>query len=234
MSSRLVARFGQIAIAAVVAVGVGSQALPAEAALSTLTVNGIILDPFPTDPDPSDSFFTWSAYAGYPTSTGLELANIGVGDATTAPGNIANFTTSGAPFGTTGHWFALNFKFDLLDPAELDALNFQDNIDYSNISNLHIKLLNSVGAVVGGGGVTYNDGTFMTLDYANLPAGDYTLRVVGRVPTDGVGNVIGLAVVSPSTVPVPAAVLMFGSGLLGVFGVARFKRAKATPDAGSV
>jgi len=225
MSSRLVAKFSQIAIAAVVAVGVGSQALPAKAALSTLDVNGIILDPFPPDPDPSDSFFTWSVYAGYPTDSGLQLANIGVGDATVAnPG----FGYSMSPSSTTHHWFAVDFNFALLDPAELDALNFQDNIDYSNITHLTVRLLDSVGNPVGGGGLTYNDGTTAVLDYANLAAGDYTLQVLGRVPTDGLGNVVGLAVVSAPTVPVPAAVLLFGSGLLGLAGVSRFNRAKST------
>jgi len=72
-------------------------------------------------------------------------------------------------------------------------------------------------------GVSYAGAT----KYSDLTAGEYTLAVSG---TDFEGS---LFVTQVSNVPVPAAVLLFGSGLAGLVGVGRLMRRTSKDEAGA-
>lgn len=72
----------------------------------------------------------------------------------------------------------------------------------------------------------------LTCSTANCDGGTYTATYAAVVPNDGTtnfGNVnytLNLqGTITPSAVPVPAAVWLFGSGLLGLVGVARRRKA---------
>jgi hypothetical protein len=72
----------------------------------------------------------------------------------------------------------------------------------------------------------------MTCSTVNCDGGTYTATYAAIVPDDGSTNFGNVAytlnlqgTITPSAVPVPAAVWLFGSGLLGLVGVARRKKA---------
>jgi hypothetical protein len=72
----------------------------------------------------------------------------------------------------------------------------------------------------------------MACSTANCDGGSYTASYAAIVPDDGSTNFGNVAytleltgTITPSAVPVPAAVWLFGSGLLGLVGVARRKKA---------
>ncbi len=76
-------------------------------------------------------------------------------------------------------------------------------------------------------GTTWTDigGTSLVLSLTNLAAGNYFLSITGS----GSGqffssNDVGLYEVSVSVVPIPGAILFFGSGLVGLGGVLRSKK----------
>ena len=73
----------------------------------------------------------------------------------------------------------------------------------------------------------------MSCSTANCDGGTYTASYAAIVPDDGTTNFGNVAytlnlegTITPSAIPVPAAVWLFGSGLLGLVGVARRKSAQ--------
>ena len=85
------------------------------------------------------------------------------------------------------------------------------------------------GAPVGVGGITFD---IFSLDFTALPPPGQTSLAVGLAGfgniTDGSGALevpmtFGAGTVNISAVPVPAAAWLFGSGLIGLVGIARRK-----------
>jgi len=94
------------------------------------------------------------------------------------------------------------------------------NLDVLDITNLKLTLENTAGSIL----ASVNSPA--TLSYSNLAPGNYDL-VVSGVATGLSGGEYGVGV-NVSAVPIPAAVVLFGSGLVGLGMAGRRKKAAQT------
>ncbi len=117
------------------------------------------------------------------------------------------------------------------DPTEVIAGNWSytsatNDIDYLTLKFDNFFALYLIEDYVLGETVV---GYFDTLDYVSMDVLDWDENVVGVFGTDYKGGKTDFALshgtTYVTTVPVPAAVWLFGSGLLGLVGVARRKKA---------
>jgi hypothetical protein len=123
------------------------------------------------------------------------------GDPIDIPDEIFTLSSSTAvEFGTSGYFSGTFSVGDLL---------------LGEFTDLYVRLLPDAfgGGAKFSGDVTYTGGSMMS----GLTGG----RIEGAISSDGVGMVAKLGEVA--VVPVPAAVWLFGSGLLGLVGIARRK-----------
>jgi hypothetical protein len=167
----------------------------------------------------------------------------GVGNPLSVPGSSTYGHTFTAPTTTipgspgAGFGFYDDFVFTI---AGATTNSITSTIDFSGlleITNLQVRLFNAagnsfpvLGAPLGGtminawsSPVSYGPttGTVAVLPGSLLGAGTYVLEVRGNVVGAGGGSYSGVLNLAP--VPVPAAVWMFGSGLLGLVAVRRRK-----------
>jgi hypothetical protein len=122
--------------------------------------------------------------------------------------------------------FGLDIGFSLTSAATGLALTY--GVPLSSIPDLSLSLWKGNTEIT----PTLDESSsgFLVLDYTGLSAGSYTLEVAGAAP--GVGTTYTFnGSVGVTAVPVPAAVLLFGSGLAGLVGFGRLKRNKGE-DAG--
>jgi len=218
------------AISAVVAAGLAVAGLAGPASASapsipTITTTGIMLNPS-TDPNNLDNSFAFYGYADPTVSGGLNGGTL-VGPASNV---VANGPLSVA------NQFAFDYQFQLTNAASLASFSFQDNQNFVGISNMNMVLENSTANSVHGSLVSNscvgcsNDGTSISLNYSNLAAGFYTLEITGVVSNqqiNGLSNGGSFSGSVVSAVPVPGAILMFGSGVVGLVAFSRRKRAAA-------
>jgi len=192
---------GQVAIAAVLAVGLGSLAESAQAA--TLSVNGLTLIA-------ADSPF--ESFTGVVTPGSMDLSY--------GPTPVGNVSFTGA----VGSTFTYDFNFTLVGQAS--ALGFVYSVaPTSGIPGLSLSLWSGASVVPGN-----LAGPGLSVEYASIAPGAYTLQISGSAPSAGSVTFNGNFGVLPSAVPVPTAILLFGSGLLGLAGLGRVKRSKGSAD----
>jgi len=221
------------AIAAVTAAGLivagfGGPAWASVPVIPTVITTGIVLNPN-VDPFNPDTSFGFYGYADPTVSNGLQ-AGVEAGPASITLNTTGPVTTTGA--------FAFDYQFHLTSNASLFAFSFQDNVDYvgTGANPVSVVLENSsVGHVTGSAvgntcnGCSNDSAGNVVLNYANLAAGYYTLVISGVASSNvvaGLNNGVsigGSAFVSP--VPLPGAVLLFGSGVVGLVAFSRRKRA---------
>jgi hypothetical protein len=217
MSSNIGIRLGQVAIAAIAAVGVGSQALPAHAASTSITTSGIVLD--------SDTF-DFLSFTGTVSSGGGNL-NLGLAADQSL---VTTAGTVGSQVGSSKTSFTYDFDFGLVGStgsALTLAFDYQAPSDPVPLTGLSIALYNSHGVNLGGA-LDATDLLFSNLAATNAANPYYVLAVTGTTPgTAGLWHVDGSIGVLPSAVPVPAALLLFGTGLFGLAGISRLKRGKS-------
>ncbi len=165
-----------------------------------------------------DSEFTDPSLWGYLTTSTQDQAAV-------ASGN-ANFPVIAGQMDTIGAW-AQNLNADAGDQlngaANLSAVSLLGDVGYydqpswsNNLGTAPFTASQAVGSSV----AFWN----ISLDLNDYDTGVITqLNNVWTLGTDGA---LTFAPASVSTVPVPAAVWLFGSGLLGMVGVARRRAAK--------
>jgi hypothetical protein len=146
---------------------------------------------------------------------------------------------------TNGNDFSImNSNLTIKGDAD-DFIIFRVNSSWiMNVSESNLLLDGSIGdnnvlwyvdAVAGEGSFTFNNVTFQGMSMWDLDPDDVqnimnfnNVQFCGQVITDQVSfsNVSGSACTfDTSAVPVPAAVWLFGSGLIGLVGIARRKKA---------
>ena len=91
-----------------------------------------------------------------------------------------------------------------------------------------VETLGQSGTPLSKGVSYYNAGNESLLGYF-LPAGDYTIVASGAACNTSVAGctgpfIIGTVNLSASPVPIPAALYLFGTGLVGLAGLARHRR----------
>lgn len=170
-----------------------------------------------------------AVYSGVTTSTNF-FGNIDDG---TANGSISDGTTA-TSFGCC--IAAGGFSITNDDLLDADGADFLNSIAGASIFSAG-DLIDSVGiegdiVTAGGGrievGLSYIlvGNAFTSTDSSNYPfdPNDLLLALFFIVEEDSGGNIIFDAVGQLNPVPIPAAVWLFGSGLLGLIGVARRKK----------
>lgn len=147
-------------------------------------------------------------------------------------GGATAVTTSGATFGDSAlsGIFSDFFSFSLAGPT-----NFSTSASVTNsagdIGSLAIAILNGTGlggSVLSGPSSASLVGTSLVAStVASLAAGTYSVRVTGTGSANG-SAFGGSLDVSPATVPVPGALLLFGSGLIGLGALTRRKKQRSS------
>lgn len=211
--SRLTRDGGRAAavVAAVgVALGLMSYAGSAEAALYTDIAN--LGSWTPTNPAGPNHFFNG-------------LINTAKPSPLSTPGAT---TVSQSGSGTlTG--FTFDYEFTLTKGATIDAILSQSHTTVTSGTSFELfkgtpgSPTHLVNSTVGTGAATGE----LQLHYAGLTAGSYFLQIVSTTGlTSGkVGTLTGL--VSVTAVPLPGALIMFGSVVVGLVGVGRRARVRA-------
>ena len=160
----------------------------------------------------------------------------------TCPGGCqdgSTLTASRSVPGDTGNpegaSFQDHYSFALSGPVDLNGTGFAlDFIPGFNVENLTFELfdpsLSSLGSFSVPNG---SDGAFFVpLSYASLATGAYTLLVSGIIPAAFEGGAYllqGQFTATVSQVPLPPAMLLFLSALMGMFSLAQMR--KRTPSA---
>lgn len=153
------------------------------------------------------------------------------GPSSSVPGDSANVNAPWDFFGNTGK----NFTTVAVTGSTTAGLNLSGwTVSWNGIASIPMgSTAWGTGFSNGIGNFTW-DGTYghtYTLDYhGTVPHGDpsnfgdvkYALHLVGTVTTGPAATAV--ANLGPAPVPVPAAVWLFGSGLLGLVGIARRKK----------
>ncbi len=139
--------------------------------------------------------------------------------------------------GTNTHIEARNSKgaifTNLTNVPTMDTVaafaGFQDdttpaiNVDFSTFNNIVDTCVGSLCALIG---ILDIDGVRYQLDGSITPAGGDLLTLTVQTGNNSIYT-IDLVTASSTVVPVPAAVWLFGSGLLGLVGVARRKNQRS-------
>lgn len=148
-----------------------------------------------------------------PGTTNAVVANLGF-PAPVSFDDTVNFSLSGVQTSLVGTLTDLSDFFGL----PTDSLNF--TLDLFNVS----APSTSLGQFLDG------TGTVLAFSYLNLAAGDYFFRITGDVGTSGVfGNSYEYRF-EVSEVPIPAALLLFATGLGGMAMFGYRKRNTAQGD----
>ena len=150
----------------------------------------------------------------------------------TGSGPTGGATTSG--FTSSGNAPPAQFSFDLGASLQIDALAFWNTDNPGSVTSFELYadtdqiFGNGVGALLGtfnptAGGIQPSAGQVFTFNSVNTR---YVHIEALILATEGLKNAgIGEVAFRSSAVPIPAAVWLFGSGLLGLTGMARRKQA---------
>jgi len=191
---------------------------PVQAASYTDTVTGLSWTPSPNG--------TTEQFGG--------LINFNRAVPLSTPGMTGSVTPSGNTVGP----FTFDYGFTLSSDASLVAILQQTNTDvgpgsegpgtFELFSGTPSPLTLLASSVLGTG---VNTGE-LVLSYAGLTSGThYTLQIAGQLLSGKVGTLGGLAdftqVTHVSPIPLPAAALLFGSGLVGLVAAKRRSRKTA-------
>lgn len=148
-----------------------------------------------------------------------------------APG-IATPLLGGA-IGTSGQTLLVNsFQFDVAGPSRIDAFGFNVIPHIFNFVNLTAQLFTVAGHTAVTGPATLGSG--FALSYAGLTSGvDYVLEITGTLGAGIFGNAGGLylGAMAISAVPVPPALILFGTAIAGMAALGRRRSRKALPTA---
>ena len=96
-----------------------------------------------------------------------------------------------------------------------------NGISVANIGNLAAQIL-----TVGPLGVLFQnpDNILLGSSFGSLAAGNYVLRVTGDILATQASYSGNLSIKAPTATPIPAAVWLFGSALIGLMGVSGRKK----------
>ena len=201
---------GAAAVAVALGLGVVVLASAGSADASAIYTDTASLGTWvPTNPAGPDKFFNGLINTAKPTPL-------------SAPGSVTSLVTHTG----TGAFssFVYDFEFTLTKAATLDATLSQAHTTV--LTGAQFELFKGtpgspqgspfpIASTVGTGAATGE----LQLHYADLAAGSYFLQIVGGLLSGKVGTLTGL--VSVAAVPVPGALLLFGSALAGLVGVTR-------------
>jgi hypothetical protein len=132
----------------------------------------------------------------------------------------ASFTTTVSTSGTFTDYYTFSLGGPTLIGANITNVVIQSVASFSSIGAFQASIFSGTDTNALGSPLLNLSGTFPTLSLQNgsLAGGSYTLRVMGSVSGTG-AFYTGAIVTSP--VPVPAAVWLMGSALLGLVGISR-------------
>ena len=141
----------------------------------------------------------------------------------------------GAPANPDGAVFQDHYSFSLTGPVDMSGLLLAvDVLPTLNIENLSVELFDGAMASLGIFAVPNgNSGVFQTLFSAtSLATGAYTFLVSGIIPTGFAGGQYVLQAEltqsSVSAVPLPPAMLLFVSALIGMFSLTQMRKRSPT------
>ena len=126
--------------------------------------------------------------------------------------------------------FSHTYEFSLTDAASLIAKADEFNCQCSKL-NIADETFSMILNDSVGNSWTDKGGTSLMLSLDNLAAGDYSLSITGT----GNGQLfaaknVGVYEVGVSVIPIPGAILFFGSGLVGLGSFFRSNRKEATVE----
>ena len=156
----------------------------------------------------------------------------------TIPSPGDSFALFGGQIGASGSTSLVDsFAFKVSGDSKLDVFGFNFLPNPFNFTNLVAELFTVDGGACSLGCLVTPDstssGTTFSLSYAGLQAGtDYLLKITGTLGAGLFGNAGGLytGLFAVSTVPVPPALILFGTAIAGMATLAR-RRRKSLPVA---
>jgi hypothetical protein len=172
---------------------------------------------------------TWAVEAGqYNGATDGSAGNatpgavVGIASSAGAVSAVNNFV-----FSNLGNWMA-GFQGDIANLPTPNGVNpWSAGVwgagtgAVAGSTNTYGQGIDQSGVLVGG-----SDALYLVTGNGNALTNQTTSYNLGKVSlTEGVNDVATLTNVAPAPVPVPAAVWLFGSGLLGLMGVGRRRAA---------
>ncbi|HKK14548.1 MAG TPA: VPLPA-CTERM sorting domain-containing protein [Gammaproteobacteria bacterium] len=168
-----------------------------------------------------------SVYTFEPTDTNVNIVNI-----STTVGSLGFFDNDNTSYDTSSVGSVYTNGYLPIDMANGDVMAYGSNPVGATTGSFTVSNNNGDQTTVTNGPyftLAYNDGTtgWRQADGVSCSTSTDTCHLTWSGTNSG-GTILGVDLkqtVPPSAVPVPAAVWLFGSGLIGLVGVARRKTA---------
>lgn len=153
----------------------------------------------------------------------LNGAFLAPGDSAFATESIFNNTAAAAPTSFNNDYI-FSFTSEAAT-ANAFGVDRSSSIYGESFDSLVITISNtSQGTIATSHNLATNPPSWNTIITAIIPGIAYTMNVAGIVSAGAIGGVYTVGINQVTAVPIPAAVVLFGTGLLGLIGLSRRKQ----------